>query len=278
VVIIDAQVHCYEASSQARPWAGHPTGPEAVTGDDQVAAMDALGVDAAILVSPWANYGFDPRYAQEVRAAYPSRFAVVTPVDPYDASSPHRVAAWAGAPGAVAIRIMPGVIEGFQAADPPVANTVRAAAQAGMPICLFCPGQAPIVDELARQHPDAQFVIDHLGLDQPMQLPVPDEPFAGLDAVLALAGHPNVAIKITGACTLSKRSYPFEDIWGPIGKVTDAFGIGRCMWGTDWTRAVSIVSHEDAVRAFRDNPDFSAEDRAELMGGTAQRIFGWPGD
>jgi L-fuconolactonase len=37
-----------------------------VTGDQMVAAMNAVGVDAAILVSPFSMYRYDASYAKEV--------------------------------------------------------------------------------------------------------------------------------------------------------------------------------------------------------------------
>jgi hypothetical protein len=47
-----------------------------------VAAMDAVGVDGAVLVSPFSMYGYDASYALEVHAAHPGRFGLVKPVDP----------------------------------------------------------------------------------------------------------------------------------------------------------------------------------------------------
>jgi hypothetical protein len=82
VLIIDAQVHCYAADSPARPWLGSIHGPPAVTGDDQIATMDSVGVNSALLVSTWSVYRYDPSYAIEVQAADPSRFRMVAPVDP----------------------------------------------------------------------------------------------------------------------------------------------------------------------------------------------------
>ena len=49
-----------------------------------VAAMDSVGVDGAILVSPFRLYRYDASYAIQVHAAYPGRFALVKPVDPTD--------------------------------------------------------------------------------------------------------------------------------------------------------------------------------------------------
>ena len=47
-------------------------------------AMDAVGVDGAIAVSPRGMYGFDPSYVVEVQRAHPDRFAIVRPVDTAD--------------------------------------------------------------------------------------------------------------------------------------------------------------------------------------------------
>ncbi len=79
--IIDSQVHAYERNSPERPWSGFLRGPDEVTGDDMVAAMDAVGVDGALLVSPYSMYGYDASYALETYAKHPSRGGAVRPVD-----------------------------------------------------------------------------------------------------------------------------------------------------------------------------------------------------
>src|SRR4051794_14430971 len=50
--IIDSQVHAYEANTPKRPWHSVPNWPDHVTGDEMVAAMDKVGVDGAIFISP----------------------------------------------------------------------------------------------------------------------------------------------------------------------------------------------------------------------------------
>ena len=59
-------MHAYERNHPGRPWLGTLHGPAEVTGDQMVAAMDAVGVDGAVLVSPFAMYGFDASYALQV--------------------------------------------------------------------------------------------------------------------------------------------------------------------------------------------------------------------
>ena len=49
-------------------------GPPEVTGDDVVAAKDAVGVDGALLVSPFTMYRYDANYPIQVHAAHPGRF------------------------------------------------------------------------------------------------------------------------------------------------------------------------------------------------------------
>ncbi|MGH7030224.1 MAG: hypothetical protein ACREEZ_07345 [Stellaceae bacterium] len=57
--ILDAQVHAHGRSHPGRPWVGTLPGPAEVTGDQMAAAMDAVGVDGAALVSPFGMYRCD---------------------------------------------------------------------------------------------------------------------------------------------------------------------------------------------------------------------------
>jgi predicted TIM-barrel fold metal-dependent hydrolase len=84
MAVMDVQVHAYERSHPGRPWVGTLTGVAEVTGDQMVAAMDAVGVDGAILVSPFSMYRYDASYAKQVYAAHADRFGLVKPIDPTD--------------------------------------------------------------------------------------------------------------------------------------------------------------------------------------------------
>src|SRR5215831_6304359 len=103
---IDSQVHAYERNHPGRPWAGTLHGPAEVTGDQMVAAMDAVGVDGAILVSPFSMYRYDASYALEVHRKHPGRFGLVKPVDPADRAVADTIAEWRGTPGTVGVRVM----------------------------------------------------------------------------------------------------------------------------------------------------------------------------
>ena len=271
---IDSQVHAYERNRPERPWNGILQGPDEVTGDDMVVAMDAVGVAGALLVSPHRMYGFDASYALEVYAAHPGRFGLIKPFDPESDSVGDELAEWAATPGVVGARIML-TAQPFEADDPGLSRILSAGAQAGIPVNIMCSGKLPLLGELARQHPDTQIVVDHVGLPQPFAPPAPPEPFADLANVVSLAAYDNVAIKISGACTLSHQPFPYPDIWESLGKIFQAFGFNRCLWGTDWTRAVDLLSYEQGVEAFRVTDQLSASERYALMGGTLAKIYKW---
>ena len=274
---IDSQVHAYERNRPERPWNGFLQGPDEVTGDDMVAAMDAVGVDGALLVSPFSMYRYDAGYALEVYATHPGRFGLIKPFDPQSEAVADEIAEWAGTPGVVGARIML-TAQSFEADDPGLNRILAAGAQAGIPVNVMCSGKLPLLRELARRHPDTQVVVDHVGLIQPFEPPAPPEPFADLANVVSLAACDNVAIKISGACTLSHRPFPYPDIWQPLGKVFDAFGFDRCMWGTDWTRAVGLLTYEQGLEAFRVTDQLSDSERTALMGGTLVKIYNWSPD
>ena len=274
---IDSQVHAYERNRPERPWNAFLEGPDEVTGDDMVAAMGAVGVNGALLISPFRLYGYDASYALEVYAKHPGRFGLIKPFDSQSEAVADQIAEWAGTPGVVGARVMLADQE-FEPDDPGLNRLFAAGAQAGIPVNVMASGKLPLLRELARRNPETQVVIDHVGLPQPFVPPAPPEPFADLANVVSLAELDNVAIKISGACTLSHEAFPYPDIWEPLGKVFDAFGFDRCMWGTDWTRAVRLLTVEQGVEAFRVTDQLSETERSALMGGTLMKIYNWTPD
>jgi len=273
--IIDAQVHCYERNHPGRPWHAVLAGPPEVTGPDMIKAMDEVGVDGALLVSVYTMYRWDESYAVDVQKAYPGRFGVIKPVNANDPKVAETITDWAKKGGTVACRIMFTPEISTDPADPGVNRVLATAGKHDLPVNLLARDRLEQVAELARRNPDTTLVIDHLGLEQPFVPPVPKEPWKELPKLLALARHPNVVVKITGACTLSHEKFPYKDIWDPLWRIFDAFGLERCMWGTDWTRAVNLLTYREGVESFKVAARLSDSDRAKLMGGSLQKIYGW---
>ncbi|MBL4719915.1 MAG: amidohydrolase [Alphaproteobacteria bacterium] len=273
--IIDSQVHVYAANTPDRPWHSTPNWPDHVNGDEMVAAMDAVGVDGAIFISAFSMYQYDASYAVEVQQAHPNRFGLVKPVDPTDPSVADVIAEWKKTPGTVGIRIMMTREAGRDPSDPGLDLILREAVRNDFPVNMLCWDNLDAGIAVVDRHPDTRFIIDHLGILQPRTPPAPAEPWADLPKVLDLAKRPNAVIKVSGACTLSKEDYPFPDIWDPLARVFDAWGLDRCLWGTDWTRAFAVVNYEQAVEPFRLTDRLNDSERATLMGGACAKAYGW---
>jgi len=164
---------------------------------------------------------------------------------------------------------------GLDPLSPGVDRILRAAVKNDFPVNILCWGNLDAAAQMIDRHPDTRFIIDHLGIKQPHVPPAPPEPWADLPKVLDLAKRKNVVIKISGACTLSKEPYPYNDIWDPLARIFDAWGFERCLWGTDWTRAYAVLNYEQGVEPFRLTTRLSESERAMLMGGACTKAYGW---
>ena len=275
MAIIDSQVHAYEANTPKRPWHSVPNWPPSATGDELVAAMDKLGVDGSILISAFSMYQFDASYAVETQQRHPGRFALVKPVNPDDPAVTDVIADWKKTPGTVGIRVIVTTEPGRNPSDKGLDRVLREAVRHDFPVNILCWGNLERGAAVIDRHPDTRFIVDHIGIMQPRTPPAPPQPWAELPKVLELAKRKNAVIKISGACTLSQKPYPFPDIWDPLARIFDAWGFERCLWGTDWTRAFAVVNYEQAVKPFFETKRLSASERAMLMGGACAKAYGW---
>lgn len=275
IPIIDSQVHAYEANTPERPWDTVPNWPDHVTGDEMISAMDTVGVDGAIFVYSFSMYRYDASYAVDVQRAHPDRLAIVKPVDADDPKVEDIIADWKKTPGAVAIRISLRKEEGRSLDHPGLDRIVRAAVHHDFPVNILFWDNIDAGTAVIDRHPNARFVIDHMAILQPYTPSAPPKPWADLPKVLDLAKRDNAVIKVSGACTLSREPYPFNDIWDPLARLFDAWGFERCLWGTDWTRAHAVVNYEQGVRPFIETDRITDDERAMLMGGACAKAYGW---
>lgn len=84
VAMIDCQLHVYEVGHRGPPWTYKIEAVDQATGEQQIAAMDAIGIDGAIIVSNFTTCRYHTSYAQEVCARHPGRFALIKPVSVTD--------------------------------------------------------------------------------------------------------------------------------------------------------------------------------------------------
>src|SRR6476619_1683508 len=103
-----------------------------------VAAMNKVGVDGAIYISPFSMYQYDASYAVDVRRTHPDRFALVKPVNPDDPAVADVIADWKKTPGTVGIRIIMTKEAGRDPGDPGLDRILRAAVQHDLPVNMLC--------------------------------------------------------------------------------------------------------------------------------------------
>jgi L-fuconolactonase len=286
--IVDAQLHCWLADRPPRPWiAGYrertrrsaplvllqtavPMAPATL-----LAEMDAAGVAAGVL-TPQGVYGFDNGFELEARAAAPERFAAMGWVDH---RRPDVGAALAAdqARGMAGLRLLGLSERAWERGD--ADGALAACARLGLPVALWLPHPVPPGFEAAvARHPELPFLIDHLGVGHaPPGLGwAPEDPWERLPAVLALARHPNVYVKLTGAPALSHEAYPFRDIWPRVRRIVEAFGARRVLWGSDITRTGALHTYAEAVGYLREIAGLGDDDvLAELYGGALRRVLSW---
>ncbi|WP_405866136.1 amidohydrolase family protein [Streptomyces sp. NBC_01515] len=156
---------------------------------------------------------------------------------------------------------------------PDVRRGLTAVADAGLVYdLLVLPHQFPAAVEVAAALPQLTLVLDHLG--KPPIASGQLEPWA--TSVRSLAALPNTYCKLSGLVTEADwKTWSTEDLHPYADTALDAFGPGRLMFGSDWpvcTLAATYGQVADAAGELTD--DLSAAERAEVLEGTAIRVYG----
>jgi predicted TIM-barrel fold metal-dependent hydrolase len=267
-MIIDSQIHLWHAGT---PGGTHQQDP--FTMEDALAAMDAAGVDASVVVPP----PWDPdanAIGLEAARRRPGRFAVVGTLAVDDPDAPAQLATWRDQPGMLGARVAfstpdaRALLLSGDALDP----LWSAAESAGLPLMVFAPGSLDAIDAVGRRHPGLPIALDHMGLvtgttDEAAFAPV-------IGQLEALARYPNVAIKLSSAPIYSSAPYPYRTISGYLKRLVAAFGPARCFWGSDITR-LSCSWRECVTHFTEELPWLTAADQELVMGRAVRDWLGW---
>jgi predicted TIM-barrel fold metal-dependent hydrolase len=265
--IADSQVHIWTSGTpvHVHRQVSH------YTQDELLRDMDEAGVDAALLHPP----SWDPRaneIAIEAARQHPDRLAVLGFFDVSRRENRSLVANWKDTPGMLGLRfafLKPG--EENWLVDGTVDWLWPEAEKAGLPVGLLVPNRANVVDAIATKHPKLKILVDHMGCPRGTQ---DEAAFAHLPDLLALAKHPNVAIKASGAPSYSSEPYPYRNIQKYLKQIFDAFGPRRMLWGTDITRMP--VSWKQCVTLFTEElPWLEGNDLELVMGKALCEFIGW---
>jgi predicted TIM-barrel fold metal-dependent hydrolase len=207
----------------------------------------------------------------EAARAHPDRFAILGRFALDQPESRRLIESWKSRPGMLGLR--------FTFLQPhmqswPGDGTIDwlwpAAEQAQLPVALLATEFLPLVGQIAERHPRLRLIVDHLGA---RRLNKGAAAFANLPQLLALARHPNIAVKATGGPGYASDAYPFRSLHAPYKAIYDAFGPRRMFWGTDITRMP--CSWKECVTHFAELPWLGARDRQLIMGEAVCDWIGW---
>ncbi len=114
------------------------------------------------------------------------------------------------------------------------------------------------------------FLVSHLGLPGPS--PSRDAAELSLSPLLALAGSPNVSVKLSGQYAASLVGYPHPDVQHLVDVVADRFGLDALTWGSDFSPCLEHVTLQEAVECVLPT-GLGSSDSEAIYFGNAERLF-----
>ena len=244
--VIDIHPHVISPDTQRYPRA--PLGGRAsdwsqarpIAGEQMIAAMNAAGIDKAVLVQASTCYGHDNSYVADCVAAEPRRFAGVFSVDMLAADAPERIRYWKRR-GLIGLRVF---IAGHSTAqqvrldDPRSFPAWQCAAEEALPVCVqLRPPGLPQLEALLERFPGARVILDH------MARPVLDDgpPYAKAESLFRLARYPNLFLKLTTHNVRDARQGRATP-QSFFARVIEAFGARRVAWGSNYPASEGTLS------------------------------------
>jgi predicted TIM-barrel fold metal-dependent hydrolase len=144
-------------------------------------------------------------------------------------------------------------------------------AETGTVVCVLSAGtdlgRLPV---LLSRFPSLRVVVDHLNN------PVPGEGLGqpAFRALLDLARHPQVHVKLSGFHHWCRERYPYRDGLPFAEAAVRAFGAERCMWGSDFPHVLAGCGYVRSRHLLPREASFLSKGELDLvMGGTAERLW-----
>jgi predicted TIM-barrel fold metal-dependent hydrolase len=267
-----ADCHAHIIDPRRYPYAdgpGYKPRPDEVGDLPAFAQMlGAHGMTHALLVQP-SCYGYDNRAMLQAIAASEGRYrgiAVIPPETDVEGLEDLR------REGIVGIRL------NLMQSDP------RALSRCGLEpflarvealgwfVQVYARADAWEAAALALRAASARVLIDHFGDPDPTR--GLDQP--GFQAVLRLGRETEAIVKLSAPFRASRAPYPHADVEPFVEAILEAFGLERCVWGSDWPfiNTPQQVAYGGLQRLLeRWLP--RAEDRERLLWRNPARLFGF---
>ncbi|HWC01364.1 MAG TPA: amidohydrolase family protein [Methylomirabilota bacterium] len=275
--LIDSHLHVWDQTA-----AGLDPGPMKIGYSAQATAsvelfmdyMDEAGVGRAVFVQPWF-YHWDNGYMASSLQRFPDRFRGVCVIDPRGPKAATALQRWRteGVSGVRLRQLREGERPGTGAwfGTDETLPLWEAIAETGTIVCVLNAGadlgRLPAI--LAR-FPSLRVVIDHLNS------PSPDRGLGqpAFRALLDLAGHRQVHVKLSGFHHWCRQRYPYRDGLPFAEAAVRAFGADRCMWGSDFPHVLAGCGYVRNRHLLSREATFLSKAELDLvMGGTAERLW-----
>jgi L-fuconolactonase len=136
---------------------------------------------------------------------------------------------------------------------------------------LIFPDQLKFSEQLVSFFPDQKFVVDHLAKPY-----IKSGEIAGWKKdIEAIAKHPNVYCKVSGFVTEADWTHwKREDFIPYFESVTEAFGIDRIMFGSDWPVCLVSAEYREVVDIVQEYfSSYSLGEQQKLFGGNAIHFY-----
>lgn len=234
-------------------------------------AMDAAGIERAVVVQASTVYGHDNRYVTDSVHRYRDRFVGVYSLDAMAADAVEKIQHFQSQ-GLLGFRLfttgstMPGQAAWLGHAD---SYPAWAYAEAhGIPVCLQMTMEGiPALRTLLERFPNAQVLLDHCA--RPVL--TDGAPYAQAQALFDLAAFPGVYLKLTNR-TLAAAAEGLSTPAAFLQRIVEVFGAGRIAWGSNFPAAAGTLAElaEEVRNALSTLPE---QAQASILAGTAQRLY-----
>lgn len=270
---VDAHLHVWQAAPEATPAVQTIVPPQTDVPIELASeTMAEHDVDRAVLVQPVFR-GEDNSYVAACARAAPEKFAAVCVVDPRNRGAAERLEHWVQQ-GCRGLRLRPR-LPGEEAifGDPATYPLWETAERLGVVVSLLAGVEhAAAIGRLAEKFPGVPIVIDHLGHPDPR---------SGADggdfgAVLDLARHPKVSMKLSGFYHFSHERFPYADCRSLVRAAYERLGPERLLWGSDFPHVLLACGYARSRRVLEEAlVSWSAAERGCVLGGNARGLY-WP--
>lgn len=188
--------------------------------------LAAHGIGHAVLVQP-SCYGYDNACVLDAMARSGGRFKGIAVIPP-EATDEEMLSLKRQGVVGVRLHLMRSDPEALS--RPGAERFLARVTALGWFVEVYATGQVWCGIERILRQSGARLLIGHLGEPDPSR----GVDQAGFQAVLALGRETDAVVKLSAPFRTSACPFPHTDVEPFVAAALDAFGLDRCVWGSDW--------------------------------------------